>query len=464
MDTRTSDFHFFLKTVGQRFTSISIFNSDFKCLYINTPYSNNSVGLMQGLKSLKNFFIWDGSQVVVHNDPFLGCGQSDRIQFLFSCESFHFCIEENFNFPWDFSKKIIKIPPIPVVENHRINEHLLQILTGQPDCPVGLQDFFQTTIKKIEKFQHDFKNTVKSIPSFSSKDVHKDFLSASANCVLSSIKSKTYSISQIEYEFEPYSLLKLKTTTSELGIRIDFQGTTSNSILQLSDYATDSICFNFFADYFQFTDLMNESTYSHFQIAKPTHSFVNSKIFTSKFYSDLCGADLINQALLDCLSERLPAKPFLSMKPYYQVFDSKTNQLLEFAIPNATPLGSLRTTHLFEPLLCSRPIPSGFQVPVFSQFNNFGFNVNNGQFLYRSPKSKEINDYQAVIGLECTKSVILSSAMPLFPVKVKSVKNKSLVIKPALTVNGSPVTSLVNSLTLNAGDILELKSGVIDFS
>ncbi len=461
-DIRTSDFHFFLKTVAERFSSVAIFNLEFKCLHIHTPHSNNAVGLMQGFKTLKSFFSWDGTQVVIHNDSLLGCSQSNRIQFLFSAESFHFSIEEAFPLNWDFSKKVIKIPPIPIIENNRVNRQLLDTLTSQGDCPSSLRDLFQTTFKKIERFQIDFKNAIRVHDAFASKELHKDYLALAGASTLKTIKSKTYASSQVEYEFEAQSLLKIKIMTSELGVRIDFQGTTNNSSLQLADYTTDSICFHFFADYFQFSDLMNESTYSNFQIAKPTHSFVNSKVFTNKLHSDLCGPDLINQALIDCISDRMILKPYLALKPYFQFADA-AGAYVEFSIANAKPIGSIGVAYQYEPLLCSRPYPGGGHIPTMKEFNSLGLEVLSSQNLYRSPKAKDTNDFQVQLQVVCIRPLSLTVANPLYPLKIKVAKNQSTIVRPTLSVNGEKQNQLVQSQDLKPDDKFEFKSGVLDF-
>jgi hypothetical protein len=464
MDTRATDFHFFLKSIGQKFSSISIFNSEFKCLHISTPVATNSVGLMLGLKTLKNFFSWEDSQIVIHNDPQLGCSRSDRIQFLFSVESFHFCIEESYCLPWDFSKKIIKIPPIPIVENNRTNSDIINALTGQTDCPSGMGQFFVSTLQKIEAFKAEYKNIIKANSNFQNKDLHKDFLNASAAFTLKTIKSKTYSSSNLEYEFASGSFLKLKTSTSELGIRVDFQGTTNHPSLQIPDSITDSVCFQFFADYFQFADLMNEATYSHFQIAKPTQSFVNSKIFTNKVYSDLSGPDLLNQALLDSSTERTNLKPYLISKPHFQLMNSDNNQVLEVSISNAKPLGSMGVAYSFEPLLSSRPTPDGHNVPRFADFQKFGLEVILSQQVFRSPKAKEINDFQVNLNLKCFKALQIALANPSFPTKQKQGKFKTIIHKPSITINGKECTELSSIQNLNPGDILEFKSGNIEYT
>lgn len=462
METRTSDFHFFLKSVSQRFTSVSIFNSEFRCLHINTPHANNSVGLMTSLKTLKNFFPWDGSLVVIHNDPLLGCSQSNRIQFLFSSESFHFCIEESFNCTWDFTKKMIKIPPIPVVENSRINTQMVEALTAQGDCPTGLNDFFFSVLKKIEKFQSDFKNLMKAHAQFGSKDLHKEYLSTIGNSSLKTIKSKTYVSSQVEYEFEAGAILKIKASTSEIGIRVDFQGTTNHPSIQMADPITDSICFSFFADYFQFADLMNDATFSHFQIAKPTQSLVNSKTFTNKIYSDHCGADIIQQALLDCWTEKTNLKSYLILKSYIQ-FTSNTG-MVEFQMANAKPFGSAALTTDFEPLLSSRPIPGADRMPTLKDFNRAGVDVKLCQFQFRTTKAKETNDFQAVIQVDCIAPVKVAVMNPCPPLKVKTGKVKSTLIKPNLSINGHTVETLFDIKNLVVGDQVLVKSGAIDFA
>lgn len=463
MEKRLSDLHFFLKTVGQRFSSVAIFNSEFKCLYINTPYSNNSVGLMQSLKSLKSFFTWNESQIVIHNDPRLGCSRFDRIQFLFTVGSLHFCIEQSFTMSWDLSKTIIKIPPIPIVEGYQLNQELFKTLTAQPDCPMSLGSILQSTIQKVDRFRSDLKNIGSTLADFSNKDLHNKYLAATGSYALEAIKSKTYSSSQIEYELESASTLRIKTTTSELGVRIDFQGTTSNPTTQLASCATESICFYFFADLFQFSDLMNEATYSNFQITMPTHSFVNSTSFSNKLYSDMCGPDLINQALLDSASERLSLKSFLSMKSYYQVFNPDQNNLvLEFSIFNAKPTGSIGITYLFEPLLSSRPTPGGHQFPNLKLLMDFGLEATCGQQVYKTPKCKESNDYLAVFQLTCLKPNQINVINPCLPLRTKLGKGKNHFIKPSLTLNNVLKDNLFSEISLTSGDQLVFKSGAIE--
>lgn len=462
METRTSDFHFFLKSVSQRFTSVSIFNSEFKCLHINTPYINNSVGLMTSLKTLKNFFPWDGSLVVIHNDPLLGCSQSNRIQFLFSSESFHFCIEESFNCTWDFTKKMIKIPPIPIVENGQINMQMVDALTAQGDCPTGLNQFFRAVLKKIEKFQADYKNLMKSHAHFSDKDLHKDYLSSVGNSSLKTIKSKTYVSAQVEYEFDPGTFLKIKASTSEIGVRIDFQGTTNHPSIQMADPITDSICFSFFADYFQFADLMNDATFSHFQIAKPTQSLANSKTFTNKVYSDYCGADVIQQALLDCWTEKTNLKSYLVLKSYIQF--TGANGTVDFQMANSKSLGSAALGTDFEPLISSRPTPGADHMPTLKDFNRAGVDVKLSQYQFRSTKAKETNDFQALIQIDCIEPVQVAVMSPCQPSKIKTSKVKSTLIKPTLSINGKPLETLSAIKNLAVGDQVLVKSGAIDFA
>jgi len=461
VETRTSDFHFFLKSVSQRFSSVAIFNSDFKCLLVHTPYANNSVGLMTSLKTLKNFFPWDGSFIVIHNDPLLGCSQSNRIQFLFSAGSFHFCIEETFSCTWDFNRKMIKIPPIPIVENNRINTQMVAALTTQGDCPTGLNDFFISTLKKIENFQADFKNLMKGHVHFDNKDLHKDYLNTIASSSLKIIKSKTYVSSQIEYEFEGAVALKIKASTSELGVRVDFQGTTNHPSIQVADSVTDSICFSFFADYFQFADLMNDATFSHFQIAKPTQSLANSKSFTNKVYSDYCGADLIQQALLDCWTETMNLKSYLVLKSYIQL--TSAQDTVEFHLANAKPLGSSALTTGYEPLLSSRPTPGADSMPTLKDFNRAGVDVNFSQYQFRTPKSKETNDFQSILKIDCISPAQIAVMNPCPPIKVKTNKVKSTHSMPTVALNGQPIGSFSTTKSLVVGDQMVVKSGVIDF-
>ena len=270
--------------------------------------------------------------------------------------------------------------------------------------------------------------------------------------------------SQVEYELDALSVLKLKATTSELGIRIDFQGTGNQSAVQLADSVTDSVCFHFFADYFQFCDYLNEATFSNFQIIKPTPSFVNSKVFSNKLYSDFCGPDLLNQALLDSVFDKQTLKPYLSLMPYFQFSNpDKDDKYIEFSIPNARPQGSMGTAYLFEPMLCSRPTPGGAGLPDFRALNEIGLEVLMGQFTFRTTKAKEINDYLVTLRLACKTDIQLSVIQPVYPNRAKQSKNKISFVKPVVSINDVVSDKLSSTQILKMGDIVEFKSGSLDF-
>lgn len=463
MDTRITDFHYFLKSVSEKFSSVAIFNSDFKCLHVHSRSINNSVGLMNGLKTLKPFFPWDGTHVVIHNDPLLGCSRIDRVQFLFSIDSFHFAIEEAFSINWELNHKIIKIPPIPIVENKKVNNSLIETLSSQPDCPKDFHGFVLKTLETIETFQQHFKTILKFEKYFSNKELHKDYLDSASAFALKTIKSKTYSVALTEFEFEPGSFLKLKVSTSETGVRVDFQGTTNHPLIQMADSMTDSICFHFFADYFQFLDLMNEATFSLFQIAKPTQSLANSKIFSQKLYSDFVGPDLLVQALIDGLAERSPLKPYLFTRSYFQIVNGDQNKTLNFELANSKPIGSLGVSYMFEPLLISKPTPSGTHLPGLELFYQFGLEVLGCQSTGKSGRTKENNDSTTTLQLRCVTPLRLNVLHPHLPSKTRPNKSKGTYSKPTLQINGALKDKHSFILELKPNDILEIKTGSIEF-
>ena len=233
--------------------------------------------------------------------------------------------------------------------------------------------------------------------------------------------------------------------------------------IQMADSTTDSICFHFFADYFQFLDLMNEATFSLFQITKPTQSFANSKVFTQKLYSDFAGPDLLVQALMDGLTERSQLKPYLYQKSYFQIACPEQGKTLNFELANSKPAGSLGVSYMFEPLLVSRPNPNGKQLPGFEMFNQFGFEVLSCQSSAKSQRTKESTENASTLLLRCIRSTRLNVIQPNLPTKTRPNKTKGVLVKPSILLNGELKDTHSLVLDLKPNDVVEIKTGYIEF-
>lgn len=302
---RLSDFHFLLDCLSEPFDNFSISTSDDKCLKVKTSIPFLTLGLMQGPLLLKSFFTLTDDAIFFHNEPSLGCSQFSSIQFVFSQNGFNFCI--NKSFPMSFestqngSQIPLKIPPFPVVENNKINTFIFDSLKLNPSISIEFVDLLKSSINDLLIFKDQFSHLVKTSSPFFTKDVCQKYLHFCAEEAQFKFKQKVYSQSQTEIPIGGSHFLKLKLLTDEMGIKIDFQGTSPSDQLSLSDLATDSVCFSLLCQYFQMSHKMNSSVFSLFQIIKPMNSFVSSKNTNNLIASEKLGIPLLMTALHHCL-------------------------------------------------------------------------------------------------------------------------------------------------------------------
>ncbi len=302
---RLSDFHFLLDCLSEPFDNFSISTLDDNCLKVKTSIPFLTLGLMQGPQLLKSFFALTDDVVFFHNEPSLGCTQFSSIHFIFSKNGFNFCINKSFPMSFENTQNsrnvALKIPPFPIVENNKINNFIFDSLKLNPSISDEFIDLLRSSINDLLIFKDQFSHLVKTSSHFLTKEVCQKYLQFCAEEAKFKFKQKVYSQSQTEIPFGGSHLLKLKLLTDEMGIKIDFQGTSPSDQISLSDLATDSVCFSLLCQYFQMSHKMNSSVFALFQIIKPMNSFVSSKITNNLIASEKLGVPLLMTALHHCL-------------------------------------------------------------------------------------------------------------------------------------------------------------------
>lgn len=302
---RLSDFHFLLDCLSEPFDNFSILTLDDKCLKVKTSIPFLTLGLMQGPILLKSFFSLTDDAIFFHNEPSLGCSQFSSIQFVFSQNGFNFCIIKSFPMSFESTQNgsqiSLKIPPFPVVENNKINTFIFDSLKLNPSISIEFVDLLKSSINDLLIFKDQFSHLVKTSSPYFTKEVCQKYLHFCAEEAQFKFKQKVYSQSQTEIPIGGSRFLKLKLQTDEMGIKIDFQGTSPSDQLSLNDLATDSVCFSLLCQYFQMSHKMNSAVFSLFQIIKPMNSFVSSKNTTNLIASEKLGIPLLLTALHHCL-------------------------------------------------------------------------------------------------------------------------------------------------------------------
>lgn len=312
MKIRLSDLHYLIECLFESFPELSMITSDGKCLKVKTDNPANSVGLMQSPLLLKSFFPITEDAVFFHNEATLGCTQFGSVQFVFSAAGFLFSCNQKFEVPWCNEKNcfqnFIKIPPFPIVEKGKLNDFIFESFKSNPQLPKQFTEDLKNVVKAIQRFKDKVRQTVRLNPHFFTKEVLQSYLEECKEEAHTKIKQKVFSQTQIEIPFLNQHLLKMKVISDELGLRIDFQGTSfeknspsENFGVSLPELLTDSVCFQILSQYFQFSHKMNSYTFSLFQIIKPLNSFVGSKNTQHLISAEQWGIPLLQTGLHQAL-------------------------------------------------------------------------------------------------------------------------------------------------------------------
>lgn len=346
MKIRLSDFHYLLENLFESFTELSMSTMEGKCLKVKTENLGNSVGLLQSPLLVKKFFALTDDSIFFHNEATLGCTQFGSIQFVFSESGFLFSHNHQFEIPWCDQKNcfqnFIKIPPFPLLEKGKLNEFIFESFKTNPHLPDNFNQELKDIVKKIQVFKDKVRQTIRFNPHFFTKEVLQNYLDECKEEAHTKIKQKVFSQAQIEIPFLGQHLLKIKVISDELGLKIDFQGTSpeknndqNNFGISLPELLTDSVCFQMLSQYFQFSHKMNSASFSLFQIIKPLNSFVGSKSTQHLISAEQWGIPLLQTALHQALW-KMYGKNQTSPHNYFplNIQFKDENQFLKLNLPN----------------------------------------------------------------------------------------------------------------------------------
>lgn len=347
MKTRMSDFHYLLECLFESFPELSMTTSEGKCLKVKTENLGNSVGLMQSPLLLKNFFPITEDSIFFHNEATLGCTQFGSIQFVFAESGFLFCLNHPFAVPWCNEKNcfqnFLKVPPFPLMEKGKLNEFIFESFKGNAVLPTNFTEDLKSVVKSILQFKDKVRQTVRLNPQFFTKEVLQNYLDECKEEAHTKIKQKVFSQTQVEIPFLSQHILKMKVISDELGLKIDFQGTSQeknnpqdNFGISMPELLTDSVCFQMLSQYFQFSHKMNSATFSLFQIIKPMSSFVGSKNTQHLISAEQWGIPLLQTGLHQALW-KMYGKNQTAPHNYFSLnlqFKKESGEFLKLCLPN----------------------------------------------------------------------------------------------------------------------------------
>lgn len=321
---RSSDVHFVLTQLHQFFESCCIMDSQWNVISTQSNDLAKAIEIGLGTQSLKKFLNLKKGDIYIHNNPMFGCSPINKLIAIFACEQFRIVTE--FTSPLSNNSNQT-IPPVPLFENGKLNSELLTALSAQ--CP--RQKEFLEKINEIV-FQFQKMNTfiqqlTKNFPTLFSSDSIQSYLKSCKSEALAKIKSINYFQNSTNWKLPDQSQLKMKIATHELGIQIDFSGTTVSDFFQISEVKTDSLVMAVLSEFFQFSHKMNAGTFELFQISKPIQSLINSKKFVNQLYSDTVAPKIVLQMIFDIFAGKNKCKSTLWLSPVLAFRDAESNSI-----------------------------------------------------------------------------------------------------------------------------------------
>ncbi len=314
-----------------------------------TLYMKNSCAFDPGTWSeafrwALKYFPMNQGDILMFNDPYAGGND-------FSVFSFITCLQkpvdnkagiylgQRFSTPTDFKdiiypgKNPFKVPLTPIAPGGVIQIAILEAMCSSPVAPAGLRDIIE---KQVAKACHVLKRFEVIPKSWLSPKFLQAFIEETRLTVLMHLKDKPWGESRLEVILDTGELIKLNLEMSDLGVRLDFVGTTPGKEFFLPPSALTGSCQYFISQYTGLTPLLNEGLFSVFQVSQPTTSCLSSKFPSPTARGYKLGPRVLG-TLLETALTKINSKPIRGVTNYcglYVQFQFPDKKHFELFVPN----------------------------------------------------------------------------------------------------------------------------------
>lgn len=220
--------------------------------------------------------------VVLLNDPYSGGSVLSSFTFVTALsEDLIWVKSVELKKQWKVASSVeeegLRIPPTPIRQGGKINEMILSAMQGHPSCPPQFVEWLKEQCTQISEDCQRFLHTAEVIDLEITGELISQYFDISKQVAVGKISESAAGDARIEVLLDGGEMIRLKLEVSEGRLNLDFSGTTTSKMVNLTDSATYGTCFHWLANYYGFLDFANSGTFAVVQVTKPVGCLLQSK-------------------------------------------------------------------------------------------------------------------------------------------------------------------------------------------
>ncbi|MCH2533052.1 MAG: hydantoinase B/oxoprolinase family protein [Bdellovibrionales bacterium] len=308
---KSSIFHKKLKYLFSAAPQVSLLDKNGDCLYLKYEKISDLNSLTKPAKMCQQIFPVKLGDIYLTNDPQTGGALHSDFIFItpFSLNDKDIdgflCLQQSFKpkvLNMDTSiQEVFKVPPMPVAQNLKLQNEILESMQAHPDCP---QDFLKHVSAKVEKLEQ-YLNKIKAL--FEKSDFSERFLkNYQLECkkqFVTCMESIPVGEFQETLKLSDKSEIKLKLSIEEDLIVYDFNGTTEGKKLFLTESMAESACYASSLALVNSSLPVTESVLSVSQILIPKSSLLSANAQQFTFWGCTQGTQWISNLCLKTINQ-----------------------------------------------------------------------------------------------------------------------------------------------------------------
>ncbi len=336
-----SQFFIELEALLPRF---AILNRELQLLHVQSQHPEDFTSLSQAAIQAMQFFTLKEGDLVLMNEPTCGGLGSGDLTWVTVSNGLVISFRNSHANPWTISTKRedegLRIPPTPLRMNGELNSSLLDILCEQGASRCRSDEFKKSVMNAIEVLRplsERIANALRIRPEILDRDKQKSYLTFSRNYFLKKVIDRIHGETRIDLPLRTGESLKLRVLTEDVGIKIDFSGSTPGQKLFIPEFWSQSAVIAFVMDQMNEKEFFNQGCFSAINLIKPQQSFLSTKSQPALGPAQRLAVPTIWTAMHLAFYDLLP-KSFPAPHDYFpmQIQWSTDNGVQEFVLPSGS--------------------------------------------------------------------------------------------------------------------------------
>jgi N-methylhydantoinase B len=261
---------------------------DGKPLHVHTVHPADTASLPAAASQFYQYFQLKDGEVAIGNDPHSGGTRLSDITLVMGVayetpgSVSDILLAVRLRFPPKFSlegkldEEGLRIPPMPIVSNEKLNLDVLKAMSAAPGAPRDLTQRIEETVSEMFRVRQSLKQCGQDAGNDLRKVNFKRYFQDCHDIAIQQIHKLPLGETLVTSNLESGELTKLRLEVTEDRVIFDFTGTESSKNVQLTDLATLGACFHLVQTVLGHKLPANAGVFSCVQLIAPTRTWVNA--------------------------------------------------------------------------------------------------------------------------------------------------------------------------------------------